>query len=77
MRVFYLNIETLKQISDPTALPKMAQYSPKGKKLIGRKNASWRNTMRRPKNSLLTLPRPQIAHIQRQNALNDPKIGYH
>ena len=30
--------------------------------------------MRSPKNSVLTLPRPQVAHIQRQNALNDPKI---
>ena len=33
--------------------------------------------MKRPKNSLLTLPRPQIAHIQPQKALNDPKISYH
>ena len=52
MRVFYLNIETLKQISDPTAPPKMAQYSPKGPKMIGTKNASWRNTQKMKVDSL-------------------------
>ena len=49
MKVFNLNTETLKQISDLTTPPKIAQYSPK---LTGTKNASWRNAQKMKVDSL-------------------------
>ena len=52
MKVFNLNIETLKQFSDLTKLPKIAQYSPKGQKLIAAKYAKWRKTQKRKADSL-------------------------
>ena len=44
--------ETQKQFSDPTTIPKIAKYSPKGPIWIGTKNASQRNTQKMKVDSL-------------------------
>ena len=83
MKVFNLNIETLKQISSDHILKNSPIQPKKPKitlKLIGTKNASWRNTQKMKFDSLYEeSPKECSDPTQTTNspytALNDPKIS--
>ena len=88
MKVYNLNIETLKQISNPTTSQKQPNTFQKAKnypKIDCIKNASCRNAQEMKvdslyeeiQNRILILLRTKNSPYTAPKALNNPKMGYH